>query len=266
MYRARAPGVAWRRGAVAVGLWLFVQAVVAAGAAAQVTLPERGEHSVHDLAGVLSSEAVATMERLHTDLYRQTRVAIVVVTMPSLEGEPIRAFGVRLATEWGVGDADTDRGIVVVLALEERDIDVETGYGVEGYLPDGRVGAMLDAVGPQLSTGDYSAGVLGLSAALVEASAAEFGVVVDGAAALAPQPRRARDRPGGALQGLLGLVGILFMGYLFFRHPTLFLLLLMSGGGRRGRGGFGAGGFGGGGGFGGFGGGGFGGGGASRGL
>lgn len=254
-----------RQVVLASGLSLLTFAMAAAPAGAQVAIPDRGDRSVHDFAGVVGADAVATMERFHTDLFRQTGVAIVVVTMASLQGEPIRDFGVRLATAWGVGNADTDRGIVVVLALEERDIDIETGYGAEGFLPDGRVGALLDAAVPSLSAGDYSGGLLRISAGLVEASAAEFGVVVDGAAALAPPRRRVQDRPGGPLQGIIGLLGMVFMGYLFFRHPTLFFLLLMSGRGGRG-GGFGGGGFGGGSGFGGFGGGGFGGGGASRGF
>ena len=232
---------------------------------AQVEIPPPGNQSVHDFANVLDSAAIGTMERFHTELYQKTGVAIAVVTMPSLDGEPIRAFSVRLGTEWGIGDADTDRGLVIVLALEERDIDIATGYGVEGFLPDGRVGAILDTVVPLLSAGDYSGGLLRLSAGLVAAAAEEFDVTVEGAVRLAPVTR-GRGRPaGGPLESVVGLLFMLAMGGLLFRHPSLFWLLLLSGGGR-GRSGFGGGGFGGSSGFGGFGGGGFGGGGASRGF
>ena len=101
--------------------WIITLVLVWLGAfgsvLAQVQLPSPDDRSVHDFAGVLTAEAVSMMERLHADLYQRAGVAIVVGTMPSLEDESIRAFGVRLATEWGVGDAETDRGIVVVLAL-----------------------------------------------------------------------------------------------------------------------------------------------------
>ncbi|MEE2638598.1 MAG: TPM domain-containing protein, partial [Acidobacteriota bacterium] len=180
---------------------------------AQIPIPVRdADRSVHDVAGVLDPPDIVTMERFHTDLYQQTGVAIVVVTMPTLGGEPIRAFGVRLSTEWGVGDRETDRGIIVVLAIEERDIDIETGYGAEGFLPDGRAGAILDTAVPLLTAGEYSAGMLRISAALVAVSAEEFGVTVSGAAQLAPRVPRARDRSGGFIERIFGWMVLLAMG------------------------------------------------------
>ena len=256
----------WRRLGFALGLALTVAGAFALPLQAQVVLPSPAGRSVHDLAGVLSAGAVETMEAFHRGLFDQTGVALIVITVPELDGEPIADFAVRVGSEWGAGRQGEDRGIVVALALAERDIFIATGYGVEGYLPDGRVGAILDGATPALGAVDLSTGLLQISAALVEASATEYGVVVEGTAAVArPAPRRASERGRGG--GLLGLIGMLVMGYLFFRHPSLFFLLMMSGMGRGGgRGGFGGGGFGGGSGFGGFGGGGFGGGGAGRGF
>lgn len=234
---------------------------------AQVDLPPHGNRSVHDLAGVLDPEDAAAMERLHTELFQETDVAIVVVTVPSLEGEPIETFAVRIGTEWGVGKADEDRGIVVVLSDEDRRVFVATGYGVEGYLPDGRVGAMIDRALPAFRQNDFSTGLRAISSQLVAASAEEFGASIDGT--MAPPPLRAQPRtaePPGPLTILMGVLVFGGLAYLFIRNPFL-LALLLSGGGRGGRGygghrggGFG-GGFGGGTGFGGFGGGGFGGGG-----
>ena len=254
----------WVRWMVVLGCVLILVGVPSLSFA-QVVVPMHADRSVHDFANLIQPNAVAKMEQFHTNLLEQTGVALVVVTIPSLEGEPIRSFGVRLATEWGIGSSDTDLGLVVILALEERDIDIETGYGVEGFLPDGRVGGILDTALPMLSAGEYSAGLLRISAGLVAAVAQEFEVTVAGTAALAPQPRRRVVGRGGGGGGLLGLLGLFAMGYLLVRHPSLFFLLLLSGriGGGRGRIG---GGFGGGSSFGGFSGGGFGGGGASRGF
>ena len=250
---------------MALGLAVALAGALVLPLQAQIELPSRAGRSVHDLAAVLSAVAVETMERFHRDLFDQTGVAVVVITVPGLEGEPIADFAVRVGTEWGAGRQGEDRGIVVALAMAERDIFVATGYGVEGYLPDGRVGAILDTATPALATGDFSTGLLQISAELVEASAREYGVAVDGTAAVPRPVRSATERGRGS--GLLGLIGMLVMGYLFFRHPSLFFLLMFSGMARGGgRGGFGGGGFGGGSGFGGFGGGGFGGGGAGRGF
>ena len=215
-------------------------------AQAQVALPQRADRSVHDLAGVLSVQTVPTLERFHRELFDKTGVAIVVITVPTLDGEPVSDFAVRVGEEWGVGRQGEDLGIVVALSVAERDLFIAAGYGVEGYLPDGRVGAIIDSAMPALAQSDYSAGVLQISAALVEASAAEYGVVVEGAAAVARPVRGTSTGPVGRGRGLLGLLGMLGMAYLFFRHPTLFFLLMFSGMGRGG-GGFRGGGFGGGG-------------------
>src|SRR5262245_16500105 len=149
--------------------------------AAEVRLPPPGDRSVHDLASVVRPEDAATMERRHQALFEATGVAIAVVTVPDLEGEPIEDFATRAGTEWGVGRKGEDRGIVVVLSLSPRRIFVATGYGVEGFLPDGRVGGILDReVTPLLRQGDMSRGLLQASAALVAAAAQEYGVDIEG--------------------------------------------------------------------------------------
>lgn len=242
-------------------------------AAAEVRLPPPGDRSVHDLASVVRPEDAATMERWHKALFDASGVAIVVVTVPDLEGEPIDDFATRVGHEWGVGRKGEDRGVVVVLSLAPRRIYIATGYGVEGYLPDGKVGALIDReVMPVLRAGDLSRGLVQASAGLVSAAAAEYGLDIEG---LKAARGARRQRPGGPMP-VAALVVMALLALLFFvfvaRNPALAAILLASsrGGGRRGGygGGFGGGGFGGGGGggFGGFGGGGFGGGGAGRGF
>ncbi len=239
-------------------------------ACSQVLLPPHANRSVHDLARVLSAEHATAMEALHREVLDKTEVAIVVITVPRLDDEPIEEFALRVGAEWGVGRADQDRGIVAALALEERRIFVATGYGVEGFLPDGRVGGILDEhTTPLLARGEYSEALLRTSAALAAAAAVEYGVTLERRVPVAPLGGRTRGAPsaGGRVANVLLLVGL---AYLFFRHPRLFFFLLLTGLGRPGyhggsRGQFGGGGFGGGSGFGGFGDGGFGGGGAGRG-
>ena len=232
---------------------------------AEIKLPPRGDRSVHDLAGVLRPQDAALMERLHGELFRKTGVAIVVITVPELDGESIGAFALRVGEEWGAGRKGEDRGIILAVAVQERRVEIATGYGVEGYLPDGRTGRILDQYAvPYLQKNDYSSGLAATSAALVAASAEEYGVTIDGAGPAPPRSRGAR-RETSLVRKIVSGLFLLFMIILFIRNPRLaFLLLLASS--RRGRGGFGGGGFGGGSGFGGFGGGGFGGGGAGRGF
>ena len=207
------------------------------------------------------------MERRHAELFRKTRVAIVVITVPRLEDEELSDFAVRVGSEWGAGKKGEDRGIVVAVTTEEPHIFVATGYGVEGFLPDGRVGSILDryAVSP-LRARSFSLALEETSAALVAACAAEYGVTIEGIDPSA-RPDRSRGLPWPGLLFLL-LIGLIFVGRSLLGIP-LGLGRHRRGmwyGGGFGGGGFGSGGFGGGGGggFGGFGGGGFGGGGAGR--
>src|SRR2546427_813500 len=177
------------------------------------------------------------------------------------EDEELPDFAVSGGSEWGLGKKGQDWGIVVAVTTDEPHIFVATGYGVEGFLPDGRVGGILDRyVVPALKNRDFDTAILQASNALVAACAEEFGVEIGGVERVDLPPRNPfRRLPPGLLLFLFLLAFIIFR---FFIFPV----------GRRGRyrgvwygGGFGGGGFGGGGGgFGGFGGGGFGGGGAGR--
>jgi len=259
---------------------LLLSVAPAATVASAVTpLPARDGRSVYDTARVIRAEDVRQMESWHRALYDSTGVAIVVITVPRLEDETIDEFAVRAGSAWGVGKKGDDRGIVIALSMDPRRIHVATGYGVEGYLPDGKVGGILDSeVMPHLKAGDYSRGLLQASAAFTSVAAQQAGLAIDGLQEKRVQGRT-RGRGGGGFFGILFLLVILFVVLSSIRNPVLAALIL-SGMGRRGRGpggfgggfgrgGFGGGGFGGGGfsgGFGGFGGGGFGGGGAGRGF
>lgn len=235
-------------------------ATLVAGAAlavAESALPPRSDRSVYDVAGVLDEASEARLEAQNRELYEKTGVAIVIVTVPKLEDETIEELAVRAGQTWGVGQKGKDRGMVVALARADREIFVATGYGTEGYLPDGKVGRLLDETAiPYLRADRFSEGAVALATALAAASAAEYGVELTGA----PATRRP-TRPPGPIPLILIALAILAFGYLAWRHPALLVFFLLAGrGGRHGSG------FGGGGGFGGFGGGGFGGGGAGRGF
>ena len=248
--------------------WLAI-----APAAAQVEIPATPGRAVYDQAGVINQSHAQLLEALSRELLEKTGVALVTVTVPRLEGEAIDDFSVRVGTQWGVGRAGEDRGVVVAFALEERRIFIATGYGVEGFLPDGKVGGILDQfVIPHLRRSDFSTGLAAAGAAVAGEAAREYGVTITGAAREAP---RSRGRSGAGLVGRL-IMMLMFLGYMGFfglfrsarrnrfrRSRSGFYFGGFGGG--YGSGGFGGGGFGGGG-FGGFGGGGFGGGGAGRGF
>ena len=236
---------------------LLLSALVSVAA---TPLPARSDRSIYDAAEVIDAATEQRLEARHQALFARTGVAIVVVTVPALVDETIEDLAVRVGTTWGVGRRGEDRGLVVAFARDDRKIFVATGYGTEGYLPDGRVGALLDEHAmPALRADRFAEGLERLSAALAGAAAEEHGIELEGAPPprAGPPPRRTVGGPGGLL---LVVLGAILFAYLAVRHPGLLLLFLATRGGRLG----GGSGFGGGGGFEGFGGGGFGGGGAGR--
>ena len=217
---------------------------------------------VNDFAGLISAEDEAAMRGIITAVQEQTGAEIAVVTVESMEPYPtIEDFGIALAEEWGVGSAQDEAGAILILALEEREVRIEVGYGLEGAIPDGRAGALLDDyVVPDLSDGRYGAGLLNGVAAIAEVVADEYGVTLTGV-----EPARRGSPAGGSTLDLGDLFYVVFL--LLFVGGRWFFWPLLFAGRRRG---FYGGGFGSGGGgpskFSGFGGGGFGGGGASRGF
>lgn len=257
-------------GARSVQWMAFVVLCMSTVAVAQAATPlpeRRAQQWVYDQAEVIPPAQEESMERLNRELFQKTDVALVVVTVPALEDEAIAEFAVRVGQTWGVGLEGQDRGLVIAFSRDDRKIFVATGYGTEGYLPDGRVGAILDEqVIPDLQQNEFGRGLARANAAFATASAEEYGATLTGQVQVPPPSSRERSGELSIVKIVSGAFLLLLGLYVAVRHPRFFflaLLMMMRGGGG---GGFGGGGFGGGGGRSGFGGGGFGGGGAGRGF
>ncbi|MDO8734782.1 MAG: TPM domain-containing protein, partial [Elusimicrobiota bacterium] len=170
--------------------------------------------------------------------------------------DSIDDFSVKLFKEWGIGKKGKDNGVLLISSIEDRKVKIEVGYGLEGILPDGLCGEILDTyIVPYFKDGEYGKGMAAGVVAVASVIVKDAGVELTGGTV--------EVRQGGRVS-ILGMffqfLFLIVMALVFIRHPFLFLLFLgMSGGRGRGSGG---GGFSGG--FGGFGGGMSGGGGAGR--
>jgi uncharacterized protein len=244
---------------LAVWIVLFL-ALSNVSAFAAEKYPARGSNAVNDFANVIDPANNAKIESLAREVWQKTGTAIVVVTVPTVgENEDYRMYANGLYKAWGIGKKGEDKGALIFFTLKERKIRIETGYGVEGILPDGRVGEILDKyVVPQLQAGDYGKGLYNAVYACSAYIAKDAGVQISGSVT----SNRTKVRGENKGIGIVGIIILLIIGALLLGTKTgrsmlpWILLLLFSGGGRGG----GGGGFGGG--FGGFGGGGSGGGGA----
>ncbi len=234
---------------------------------------------INDFAGVISREDREWMEATATEIRKQSGIEIAVATIDSIAPLSIEEYANDLASQWGIGQGKTDLGVLIILAMAERKVRIEVGYGLEGVLTDGTTGSIMDsAMIPDLKASRYGTGLRKGFEAVASVLAAEYGFTVSG---VNPESDRYSQSESSGGAGIPFEV-IVFLIIFFFGGGRIFWpLLFLSGRRRRGfyGGGFGSfhssggsrssgfGGFsGGGGGFGGFGGGGFGGGGASRGF
>jgi len=221
--------------------------------------------AVNDFARVISPDDKARMEELSREVLEKTGTSIVIATVQTIGNNDVNDYVSRLYQVWGIGRKGEDKGVLIFLTLRERKVRIETGYGVEGILPDGLVGEILDKYAiPHFRQGNYGKGLVNAAHAVASVVARDANVQLTGRI---PVERERVTKTGYGLNILhliaLFLVLMALLGTRQGREILPWLLLIFfSGGGRRG-GGFG--GFGGGG-FGGFGGGLSGGGGASRGF
>jgi uncharacterized protein len=233
-----------------VWIALFL-ALFSAGAFAAEKYPApRG--AVNDFANVIDQDSASKMEALAREVLEKTGTAVVVVTVPTIgEGEETSLYVNGLYKAWGIGKKGEDKGVLIFLTVKERKIRIETGYGVEGILPDGLVGEIRDTyLKPQLQAGNYGQAFYDTLYACSSYIAKDAGVQLSGTPA--PYRTKARaEKKGISVTGIIIflIIAALLIGTKTGRRMLPWILLLFLSGGGRGGGGFsgGFGGFGGGG-------------------
>ena len=129
--------------------------------AAAAMLPKPAQRAyVVDTANMVSAEDAAQISAIGAELRDRTTAEIVVVTIPTLDGADIDTYANELFRSWGIGNAQMDNGVLLLIAKEDRTFRIEVGYGLEGEITDGRAGELLDAMGERFRTQDYSGAIL----------------------------------------------------------------------------------------------------------
>jgi uncharacterized protein len=199
------------------------------------TVPQLSRYAT-DLAGVLAQQDLDRLEAFLQDYERQTSNQFVLLIVPSVED-----YSLRVAEQNGIGKRGKDNGLLFLVAINDRAMRFEVGYGLEGVLTDALTSVIIrDIVAPEFRRGDYMAGVSAGLQAAVKAASGEF------TAEDTPRSDRA-EKKGGNLFGL-----VLFLIILFFvlknrkggRGGGIFFIGPFGGGfGGGGGGSFGGGGF-----------------------
>ena len=250
-------------------LYLACLLFIVSAITAQNVLPKPNPpRLVVDNANILSSDQQQILEQKLDAFNDSSSNQIAVVTIPTLDDEPIEDYANKLFREWGIGGSKHNNGVLLLIAANDHKIRIEVGYGLEGAITDVQSKDIIDNdLTPNFKQGNYYAGIDAAINSIEQAAVGEYkerGI------------QKNKDNGGGNIIGFIIIIIIIIMifggrnnrnrgGGLFSRRgfgswwlPGLFL-----GGGNWGSSGSGGFGGGGGGGFGGFGGGSSGGGGAS---
>lgn len=254
---------------------LYIAFLLLAVQAFAQKIPPKSDRLVTDSTGALSTAEQQQLENKLDAYNDSTTTQIAVVILHNVQGDDINDFGQKLGRAWGIGQKGKNNGILVLVALDDHKVSIQTGYGAEGAVPDIVTQQIIqNDIVPQFKQKAYYAGLDAATTDLMKYMKGEY-------KATAPSVHhyRQRDNSGGVGAAVIIIIIIVIVLISIFRGGGggrvyggggspfwWFLAGSLLGGGGRGWGGGGGGGFGGGsggGGFGGFGGGDFGGGGSS---
>ncbi len=241
-----------------LGIYLTMTAV----AWAQPQVPPAPSTSLYaqDYANVLSADTKNRINSLGSQLAARTKAQVVVVTIKSLNGAAIDDFALSVLRQWGVGDKTLNNGVVLVVAVGDRQSRVEVGYGLEGALPDAKTGRIQDDyMLPWFQQGDYDKGILNGYQALASEVAKEYKLELKTDAKPASKSKTQAQEGSwfdslpwwGQILLISGAIALFVIDWVFFGGAITYLLLSLlrsrGGGGGRGGGGWGGGSGGGGG-------------------
>lgn len=155
-------------------LMLFFMTLILSPAAYALDVPKLTGY-INDYGSMLSPQAKATLELELRAFEHSDSTQIVIVTIPSLQGEVLEEFSVKIAEAWKIGQKGKDNGIIFLVSKEERKLRVEVGRGLEGKLTDLMAGRIIDlVVKPRFKRGDFDGGFITGAHALIDATRGEF--------------------------------------------------------------------------------------------
>ena len=153
-------------------LLLFILSVSALKAQ---TFPEKPNRLVNDYTNTLSQTEIDQLEQKLVAFDDSTSTQIAVVLIKSLEGYDVADYAVRLAEKWGIGGSKNNNGVLVLASIGDRRVTIQTGYGVEGALPDAITRRIIEnEITPNFKTGNYFAGLDQGTSAIISYTKGEY--------------------------------------------------------------------------------------------
>ncbi len=194
---------------IAIFLFLVLSPLVFA-----LSIPDKPQGYVNDYAGLLSGPAREKIENTLAVFDQETSSQIFVAIFPSMEGESLEDFSIRLFNQWKPGTKKNDNGILLIVFRDERKIRIEVGYGLEGALPDAVASQIIrEEMTPAFREGNYDRGIMNAVEAMMRATRGEY----------ESNPRRQEDR----LQKYSPLLFVMLLAYLLL--PVVCYLMILFG-------------------------------------
>jgi uncharacterized protein len=173
---------------------------------------------INDYAGVLTAPAKSELEDLCRDLHDKTRAQLFVVTIKTLDGESVETFANQLFHKWKIGEKKTDRGLLVLLAIDDHQRRIEVGTGFEGLINDAKAGDIGREMVPNLKAADYDGAVkIGVDR-LAQIVAADSNVTLDALTAqpdsqTAPAPLAESEPPTHGSGAAFAVIGFMLFSF-----------------------------------------------------
>ena len=173
--------------------------------------PPRPEGPVYDGADIISPATEAQLDQRLRAYNRETGRSLVIATVPRLGGAAVESYSIGLATAWGVGGAERDQGLLLLVAPNEKKIRIEVGYGLHPYFGGIMAGRVIrDEITPRFRAGDFDGGIV----AGIDAITAHLAKSPEEAAAIEEAARAAEAQENGSEGFPFGV--LIWGGFLLF--------------------------------------------------
>ncbi len=137
--------------------------------------PAKPNKLVNDYTGTLSAEQIQHLEQKLVAFDDSTSIQVAIAVLKSVGEYDINEYALELGRKWGVGTKGKDNGVMIVVALGDRKISIQTGYGVEGVLPDMYTRRIIDNdIKPHFKAGDYFGGLDAGTDAIISVTKGEY--------------------------------------------------------------------------------------------
>ena len=155
---------------------VFTILIVFYGTVLAEEIPSPGKDYYYDSAGVISENTEKKINEVNSELKEKTGAQIVIAAVKNTEGYPSADdYAVEFFEKWQIGDKEKDNGVLILVSVEEKEVRIEVGYGLESQITDGKAGNIIrnDMI-PYFKEGNYDKGILsGFESAVKEVEKAE---------------------------------------------------------------------------------------------